>query len=65
MQDGRKSLHGFPHGIKWIVFHGHLDCFPTPPLEGRPNKKNQEIMVLQTLATIDLFYFITCENPHE
>ena len=21
------SLHGFLHGIEWVVFHGHLDCF--------------------------------------
>ena len=31
------SLHGFLHGIEWIVFHGHLDCFQKPPLGGRPN----------------------------
>ena len=39
MQDGYKSLHGFLHGIEWIVFHGHLDCFQKPPLGGRPNIK--------------------------
>ena len=33
------SLHGFLHGIKWIVFHGHLDYFQKPPLGGRPNTK--------------------------
>ena len=29
------SLHGFLRGIKWIMFHGHLDPF----LGGRPNTK--------------------------
>ena len=33
------SLHGFIHGIKWIVFHGHLDHFQKPPLGGRPHIK--------------------------
>ena len=37
MQDGCQSLHGLLHGIKWIVFHGHLSYFPKPPLGGRPN----------------------------
>ena len=39
MQDGCKSLRGFLHGIEWIVFHGHLDCFQKPLLGGRPNTK--------------------------
>ena len=33
------SLHGFLHGIKWIMFHGHLDYFQKPPLGGTPNTK--------------------------
>ena len=33
------SLHGFLHGIEWIMFHGHLDCFRKPPLGGKPNTK--------------------------
>ena len=33
------SLHGFLHGIEWIMFHGHLDDFQKPPLGGRPNPK--------------------------
>ena len=32
-------LQGFLHGIKWIMFHGHLDYFPKSPLGGRPNTK--------------------------
>ena len=39
MQDGCKSLHGFLHGIDWIMFHGHLDYFQKLPHEGRPNTK--------------------------
>jgi hypothetical protein len=39
MQDGCVRLHGFLHGIKWIMFHGHLDCFQKPPLGGRLNTK--------------------------
>ena len=34
-----KSLHGFLYGIKWNIFHGHLDYFSKPPLGGRPNTK--------------------------
>ena len=34
-----QSLHGFLHGINWIMFHGHLDYFQKPPLGGRPNTK--------------------------
>ena len=39
MQDGCKSLHGFLHGIEWIMFYGHLDYFQKPPLGGEPNTK--------------------------
>jgi hypothetical protein len=28
-----------PTCIKWIMLHGHLDCFQKPPLGGRPNTK--------------------------
>jgi hypothetical protein len=31
--------HGFLHGIKWIMFHGHLDYIKKQPLEGRSNTK--------------------------
>jgi hypothetical protein len=32
-----KSLHGFLHGIEWILFHGHLDYFQKLPLGGKHN----------------------------
>ena len=49
------------------MFHGHLDCFQKPPLEGRPNTKRGDhgTMALQMLPTIDLFYIIMCEDPYE
>ena len=34
-----QSLHGFLYGIKWIMFHGHLDYSQKPSLGGRPNTK--------------------------
>ena len=34
-----QSLHGFLHGINWIMFHGHLDYFQKPLLRGRSNTK--------------------------
>ena len=33
------TLHGFLHGIKWIMFHGRLDYFQKPPFGGRPTTK--------------------------
>ena len=39
MDGWMKSLHGFLFGIKWIMFHGRLDCFQKSPLGGRPNTK--------------------------
>ena len=35
----RARVHAFLHGIKWTVFHGHLDYFQEPPLGGRPDIK--------------------------
>ena len=35
-----QTLHGFLHGIQWIMFHGRLDCYQKPPLGGRPNTKS-------------------------
>ena len=39
MHNGRKVYMDSYTGIEWIMFHGHLDYFPKPPLEGRPNTK--------------------------
>ena len=56
MQDG--CLHGFLHGIQWIMFHGHLNYSQKSPLGGIDLKQNQETMAFQTLTTLDVFYFI-------
>ena len=40
----------FPHGIKWITYHCHLDCSQKPPLGGRLNT-NQGTMALINLIT--------------
>jgi hypothetical protein len=34
-----QSLHGFLRGLKWIMFHAHLDYFQKPPLGSKPNTK--------------------------
>ena len=39
-----------------------LGLFLKPLLEGRPNTK-PGTMALQNLATVDLLYFIICEDP--
>ena len=46
------------------MFHGHLDCFQNHFLEVGLTQ-NQETTALWTLTTVDLFYFIICEDPHE
>ena len=43
--------------VTWIIFKNHL-------LEVGLTQ-NRETMALQTLTTVDLFYFIMCEDPHE
>ena len=44
-----ESLHGFLHGIEWIMFQGHLDYFKKPPLGGsRPNTKPGDHGTLNT-----------------
>jgi hypothetical protein len=43
--------------VTWTILKNHL-------LEVGLTQK-WEIMALRTLTTIDLFYFIMCEDPHE
>ena len=43
--------------ITWTIFENHL-------LEVGPTQK-RETMPLQMLTTVDLFYFIMCEDLHE
>ena len=57
MQDGCiVHMDFFIHGIKWIVFHGHLTIFNNHLLEIGLTP-NQEIVPLRTLTTVDLLHF--------
>ena len=63
MQDGCKvymdsyvALNGSCFIVTWSTFKNHL-------LEVGLTQ-NREIMALQMFTTVDLFYFIMCENPH-
>ena len=64
MQDGCKvymdsyvASNGSCSMVTWIIFQNHM-------LEVGLTQ-NQETMPLQALTTVDLFYFILCEFPHE
>jgi hypothetical protein len=64
MQDGYKvdmdsymASNGSCFMVAWTIFENHL-------LEVGPTQ-NRETMALRTLTTIDLFYFIMCDNSHE
>ena len=46
------------------MFHGHLDYFQNHLLEIGLTQ-NQETIVLRTLTTVSLSYFIMCEDPQE
>jgi hypothetical protein len=64
MQDGCKLYMDFYMAssgsyfmLTWIIFKNHL-------LEVGLTQ-NRETMALRTLKTVDLFYFIICEDLHE
>ena len=64
MQDGCKvymdsymASNGSCFMVTWTIFKNHL-------LEIGLTQ-NQETMILPTFTTIDTFYFIMCEDPHE
>jgi hypothetical protein len=63
MQDGCKVYMDPYVAIEWIMFHGHLDYIPKTLLEGRPNTKLGDHDIIFT--TVDLFFFIMSEDPHE
>ena len=64
MHDGRKvymdfymASNGSCFMATWTIFKNHfLEVGPT---------QNQEIMALRMLKTVDLFYFIMYEDPHQ
>jgi hypothetical protein len=43
--------------VTWTNFKNHLLWVDLTP--------NREIMALIMLTTVDFFYFIMCEDPHE
>jgi hypothetical protein len=43
--------------ITWTIFKNHLSEVDLT--------QTQKTLVLCTLTTVDLFYFIMCEDPHE
>ena len=55
--DSYMALNGSCFMVTWIIFKNHL-------LEVGLTQ-NRETMALRTLTTVDLFYFIMCEDPHE
>ena len=52
-----ESLHGFLHGIKWIMFTVTWTTLQNHLLEVDLTQ-NQETMALRMLTTVGLFYFI-------
>jgi hypothetical protein len=52
-----ESLHGFLHGIKWIMFHDHWTIFKNHLLEVGLTQ-NRETMALRMLTTVVLFYWL-------
>ena len=55
--DSYMAWNGSCFMVTWIIFKNHL-------LEVGLTQ-NWETMALQTLTTIDLFYFIMCGDPRE
>jgi hypothetical protein len=66
-----KCLHGFLHGIEWIMFHGRLDWFQKPPRGGRPNTKLEDHGTPKAhnhgfiSHTSQELWPWSCENPKE
>ena len=55
--DSYMASNGSCFMVTWIVLKNHL-------LEVGLTQ-NQETVALRALTTVDLFYFIICEDPHE
>ena len=57
--DGRKVVYMASNGscfmVTWTIFKNHLVEVGLP-------QDHWETMALQTLTTVDLFYFIMCED---
>ena len=55
--DSYMALNGSCFMVTWIVFKNHLLHVGLT--------QNWETMALLTLTTVDLLYFIMCEDSHE
>jgi hypothetical protein len=55
--DSYMASHGSCFMVTWINFKNHLSEVDLT--------QNMETMALRTLTTVDLFYFIMGEGPHE
>ena len=55
--DSYMASNGSCFVVTWIIFKNH-------PLKVGLTQ-NHETMALRMLTTVDLFYFIMCEDPHE
>ena len=55
--DSSVALNGSCFMVTWIIFKNHL--FEVGLTQ------NRETTTLETLPTVDLFYFTMCEDPHE
>ena len=55
--DSYMASNGSCSMVTWIISKNHI-------LEVGLTQ-NREIMALRMLTTVDLFYFIVCEDPHE
>ena len=64
MQDGCKVYMDFYMALNTLCFMVTWTIFKNHVLE-EGLTQNQETMAFQMLTTIDLFYFITCEDPRE
>ena len=53
------SLCAFLHGIKWIMFQGHLDYFHKTPLGGRPNTKTRRPWHSERSHLL-IYYILSC-----
>ena len=60
-----KSLHGFLHGIKWFVVHGHLDYFQNPPLGIKPTTKLGDHGTSNAYNLLITLFFFMCEYLHK
>ena len=60
-----KVLHGFLHGIEWIMSRDHLDYSQEPPLGGRSNTKIRRPQLFESSQLL-VYSILSCvRNPQE